>query len=240
MRIAVCFFGELGFLDRFMVQSYIRCIIAPIQKYHHENVEFLYFLHTFLDDDVFNSVDILRSSFQFLIMSFHDKKMALCDQNKNNAENQIFLEDYSIYRVKKMWKRIENIDFVVYVRLDLLFTKPLTENDIDLMMLNNNHFFFNSEKCPNLQRGLVMGKSHVMNIYADRIHYLSDKGSFIDIMRSQHNMKAESISVVFVRILKEGIVHHSDYHTCPYLGDLISSSSTKIRLVKRKNSLSKN
>lgn len=241
MKIAVCFFGELGFMDRFMVQNYIRCVIVPMQKYNCESVDFFYFLHTFLDAaDVFDSVEILRLSFPFLIMSFHDKKMALCDdENKNKVETQIFMEDYSIYRVKKMWKRVENIDIVIYIRLDILLTKPLTQNDVELILKNQNHFFINSEQCPNLQRGLIIGKSHVMNVYADRIHYLAEGGSFIDIMRSQHNMKTESISVVFVRILKEGIVHPGDYNICPYLGDLISSSSTKIRLVKRKNSLNK-
>jgi hypothetical protein len=239
MKIAICFFGELGFLDKFMIQNYIRCVIAPIQKYNRESVDFFYFLHTFFDADVFTSVENLRLSFPFLIMSFHDKKMALCDENKNQVETQNFIEDYSIYRVKKMWKRVENIDIVVYIRLDILLTKPLTYNDVELILKKNNHFFINNEQCPNLQRGLVIGKSHIMSVYADRIHYLADGGSFIDIMRSQHNMKAESISVVFVRVLKDGMVHPSDHNICPYIGDLISSSSTKIRLVKRKNSLNK-
>lgn len=237
MRVAICFFGELGFMDRFMVQNYIRCVITPIQKY--ENVEFFYFLHTFLDENVFTSVEILKKAFPFLIMSFHDKKMALLNSlYKKDADKTLFFEDYSMYRVKKMWKHIEDLDLVVCSRLDLLFTKPLVNSEIDFIVKNKNYFFVNNHNHCDLQRGFVIGNNYTMNIYTDRFHFLgSDKNkNFIDLMRSQYNIQKQTISIVFVRISKDGVVNPCDYQICPYLGDLIGSSSTKIRLVKRKYS----
>jgi hypothetical protein len=229
--MAVCFFGEMGFIDRFMIQNFIRCVIAPFRKYIRDDVEFYYFMHTFIRDDVFTYIEIMRAPFPFSSITLHDQHIALYD-NHRKIDASVFLQDYSLHRVKKKWKNIDNLDIVIYTRLDLLLTKPLTENDVSLIVSQKQHLFVGGSGCDLF----AVGSPAVMNVYADRLHYLGDT-SFLDLMRSQHNIKIHKLSLVFVRILPDAIVLPEDNNVCPYLSDLISSSSTIIRMTKRKNSL---
>lgn len=236
MKIAVCFYGEMKFIDRFMIQNMMRCMIVPFQKYSRkEDVNFSYFLHTYFTPDVLSMIEIMRAFFPFTSMTLHDRDMVLLERYKD-LDKSIFLQQYSLHRVKKKWKSMEDLDIVIYTRLDLLFTKALSESDIDLIFHNKRHLFLHQDNKP----FLAIGDPMVMNVFADQVHELSGTDhTFLDIMRTQHSIKTQYVSLVFVRILPEPIVYPEDANVCPYLGDLIASSTTKIRLVKRKNSLNK-
>ena len=236
MKIVVCFYGEMSFMDRFMIQNLMRCLIIPFQKFNRKkDVEFSYFLHTYFTPDVLSMIEVMRAFFPFISMTLHDRDMVLRERHRA-MDNSLFLQQYSLHRVKKKWKSMEDLEVVIYSRLDLLFTKALTESDIDLILHNKRHLFLHQGN----HSFVAIGDPMVMNVFADQVHHLSGHDhSFLDIMRTQHGIKIQYLSLVFVRILPEAIVYPEDYQVCPYLGDLIASSATKIRLTKRKNSLNK-
>ena len=236
MKVAVCFYGEMSFMDRFMIQNLMRCLIVPFQKYSvKEEVEFSYFLHTYFRPDVLTFIEMMRAYFPFSSMTLHDRDMVLREKHKD-VDKSLFLQHHSLHRVKKKWKIVEDLDVVVLTRLDLLFTKALSESDMELILHRKRHLFLQQDKKP----FIAIGDPIVMNIFADQIHYLPRNDySFLDIMRTQHSIQIQYLSIVFVRILSEIIVHSEDSQVCPYLGDLIASSATQIRLTKRKNSLNK-
>jgi hypothetical protein len=232
MKIAVCFFGEMSFMDRFMIQNLMRCLIVPFQKYNHKghNVEFYYFLHTYFNPSVLTWIGMMRASFPFTSMTIHDRESVLREK-KDAHECGLFLQGHSLNRVKKKWKMVDDLDLVMMVRLDLLLTKSLSEGDIDLVLHHKHHLFLHEKK-----PFVAMGDPMVMNLFADKFLHFCGADHLFDILRTQHNVKIQSLSLVFVRILPDAIVCPEDYHVCPYLGDLIASSQTQIRLVKRKNS----
>lgn len=231
MKVAICFFGEIGFMDRFMIQNFIRCITTPIKR-HDRSTEIYYFLHSYMSPDTLVFIETMRPFLPFSAISLHDKDMVIHDI-KRGEHTDLFLEHYSLSRVKKLWRSSIPMDMIIYIRLDALFLKPLSENDIDLVVDNKNHLFITNNS-PDLQQCFIMGDPFVMNIYADRVHYTDY--DCMELMRSQYNIKINnSISIVFVRVLPGGIVHHKDHQICPYLNDLISSSCTKIHMIKRKH-----
>lgn len=236
MKIAVCFYGEMSFMDRFMIQNLMRCLIIPFQKYNHtEEVQFFYFLHTYFSPDVLTFIDIMRASFPFTSVTIHDRDMVLREKHKD-VDKSLFLQHHSLHRVKKKWKVVVDLDVVVLTRLDLLFTKALSESDMEIILQRKRHLFLQQDMKP----FVAIGDPMVMNVFADQIYSLSgDDNSFLDMMRTQYSIQIQYLSVVFVRILSEAIVYPEDHQVCPYLGDLIASSATKIRLTKRKNSLHK-
>lgn len=236
MKVAVCFYGEMSFMDRFMIQNLMRCLIVPFQKYNHkEEVQFFYFLHSYFRPDVLSFIEMMRASFPFISLTLHDREMVLREKHKD-IDNSFFLQNHSLHRVKKKWKIVEDLDVVVLTRLDLLFTRALSESDMDLIFHRKRHLFLQQDMKP----FVAMGDPMVMNVFADQIHSLSGNGfSFLDMMRTQHSIQIQYLSLVFVRILSETVVHPEDHQVCPYLNDLIASSATKIRLSKRKNSLNK-
>lgn len=225
MKVAFCFFGEIGFMDRFMIQNFIRCITTPFKR-HSRTTELYYFLHSFISSNTLGFIDNMISFLPFTAISLHDQNM---------VPSGTLPEDYSLYRVKRLWKTSSiQYDLIVYIRIDILFSKPISENDIDLVIDNTNHLFITNHS-KNLQPCFIMGNPFVMNIYADRIHSLDE--DYIVAMRSQYNIKINNtISVVFVRILSGGVVDPEDNHICPYLNDLIASSCTKIHIVKQRKS----
>jgi hypothetical protein len=235
MKVAVCFYGEMGFMDRFMIQNLIRCLLAPLQKYTQNGITFYYFLHTYFHPDVLSWIEMMRASFPFTSITLHDRDMVLRDkQQEEDAIGQnLLLQHHSLHRVKKKWKVVEDLDIVVLTRLDLLFTKALSENDIGLILHHKRHLFVHEDNKP----FVAIGDPMVMNLFTDHIDH--DDHLFLDMIRAQHNIKIQYISLVFVRILPDAVVHPEDYHICPYLGDLIASSATQIHLSKRKNSLRK-
>jgi len=236
MKVAVCFYGDMSFMDRFMIQNLMRCLIIPFQKYNHkEEVQFFYFLHTYFSPDVLTFMDMMRAFFPFTSATLHDRDMVLREKHKD-VEISLFLQHYSLHRVKKKWKVVDDLDVVVLTRLDLLFTKALSESDMEIILQRKRHLFLQQDMKP----FVAIGDPMVMNVFADHIHSLSgDDNSFLDIMRTQYSIQIQYLSLVFVRILSEAIVRSEDHQVCPYLGDLIASSATKIRLTKRKNSLHK-
>lgn len=248
MKVAICFFGEMTFIDRFMIQNFMRCVVTPLWKYNTDDVDFYYFLHTFFDVEVFKYIELMRNNFCFESITLHNENSVL---NKKHTpyDNNLYLECFSLQYVKKMWKSIKDLDLVVYVRLDALFTKPLSNNDIDAMTKNKMRLFINDtpkinnyNPIANLRTAFVAGDPVVMEIYADRIHYdenhtPDNEEEYISFLKIQHNFKVSSMSVVFVRVMPDALVCSQDYTICPYLADLVSSSSTDIRILKRKNSL---
>lgn len=233
MKIAVCFFGEMSFMDRFMIQNMVRCLIDPFHKYSHKEVEFSYFLHTYFHPEALVWVGMMRASFPFVSATLHDREKILVEK-PCSMETDVFLQDYSLHRVKKKWKQyLENLDVVVVVRLDLLLTKPLSENDVSQVLYQKRrHLFLHHGDQP----FLAMGDPVVMNVFTDQIHHLPGT-PFLEMMRVQHSINVDHLSIVMVRILSDAIVCSEDYYVCPYLSDLIASSATKIRLVRRKTSL---
>lgn len=236
MKVAVCFYGEMGFMDRFMIQNLMRCIIIPFQKYNHKkDTEFYYFLHSYFRPDVLTLLDMMRTFFPFTSMTLHDQGMVLREKQEA-LDNSVFLQYYSLHRVRKKYKNVEDLDVVVLTRLDLLFTKALTQSDIDLVLQRKRHLFLYQDNKP----FVAIGDPVVMDVFDNQIHPLAGDGhSFLDMMRAQHSINVQYLSLVVVRILPEAVVHPEDSHVCPYLNDLIASSSTTIRLTKRKNSLNK-
>lgn len=220
-------------MDRFMLQNITRCLIVPFQKYSRgENPDFHYFLHTYFRPDVLGWVGMMRDYFPFESITIHDRAVVLREKHEA-MEASLFLQDYSLHRVKKKWRHVDGIDLVVLIRLDLLLTKSLSESDIVLVLSHQRHLFLHHEDKP----FFAIADPVIMNVFVDQLRHFAGDHSFLDIMRIQYNIKIQCLSLVFVRILPEAIVCPEDYHVCPYLGDLIASSSTKIRLVKRKNSL---
>lgn len=236
MRVAVCFFGEMTFMDRFMIQNLMRCLIIPFQKYgRREDMEFYYFLHTYFCDDVFPWIEMMRTSFPFTSVTIHHREVVMGEQH-DGMDPKLFLQDYSLHRVKKKYKILHDLDIVIFTRLDLLFTKSLTGSDIDDIIDKKRHCFLVHDKEPIV----AVGDPVAMSLFADRFSHVQEsdgKYSFLEMMRVQHNIKIQYMSIVFVRILSDAIVCPEDYDICPYLKDLIASSSTKIRLVKRKSSI---
>lgn len=236
MKVAVCFFGEIAFMDRFMVQNYIRCVITPLKK--QKTILPFFFLHTYMVPNVLSFIEIMRVSFPFQILSVHDKDIVL-SKCPMGVEHELFLEDYSLHMVKTMWTSSSiPFDIVVYIRLDVLFCRSLSIHDAEWVMTDKNRLFI----APNLPRCLVMGNTFVANIYGDRMHYSSDlesgsTSSFLEKICSHYDIRLSTLSIVFVRILSDGIVHPDDCHICPYLKDLIASASSRVRIIRRKNSI---
>lgn len=235
MKVGICFFGEMRFIDRFMIQNFIRCVSIPFKK-HDNTTELYYFLHSYIDAQTLISIEMMRPFFQFAAMTLHDKTITL-DSRHPEKEEHLFLEENSLYRVKKMWRSSYSppLDLVVYVRLDTLFTKPLSDNDIEMVVENKNHLFLTAS---DHYESFAIGGTIVMNVYADRVHYTEP---FIDMIRSQYHIKINNtLSSVIVRILPSGMVSPDDQSVCPYLNDLISSSCTQIRINKRRKSSTQN
>lgn len=225
MKIAFCFYGGVHYLDGFMVQNMVRCLVTPFQK--QRDSQSFFFLHTYLDNDTLSHIQTMRQFFPFMVVSLYDMKMLSLDDDVN---------DFSLNRVKRIWKSSSyTFDLVVYVRLNLLFARPLSENDISHLFANNNHIFMTDYPSKELQSCVVIGNSHTMSVYADKIYYHGDQ--YTEWLGSEHNLYTASVTIAFVRILSDGFVHSDDYQICPYLKDMIASSTTKIRLVKRKHSV---
>ena len=241
MRVGICFFGEMGFIDRFMLQGLVRCVIIPLRKYNREDVDYSYFLHTFFHRDLFKYTETMTTFFPLSVMMFHDPHGVLTEKHPTK-DKASFLESFSLYQVKKLWKQKEDLDIVVCVRLDTLFTKPLSENDVE-MIVNYRSYLFLGENIEKSYLNFAIGAPDIMSVYADRFHHVfnnhhhDNSSLYLAQLRVEHNIKTSFVSIVFVRILQEGIVHPDDYNICPYLRDLIASSSTTIRMVRRKNSL---
>jgi hypothetical protein len=228
MKVGICFFGEILFMDRFMVQNFLRCIALPFQK-HTPSTELFYFLHSYMGPQTLLFLEQMRPLVPFVAMTLHEKQRVVRD-GCMGKEEKLFLEEYSLSRVKKMWRSYP-LDLVVCVRLDTLFAKPLNRNDIDTVLDNQDHLFF-APTSTDLFRCFVMGSPLVMNLYADRVHCT---GPFLEQVHSQYPIHINTtLSAVFVRVLPEGVVHPEDHPVCPYLNDLISSSSTQVRMSRRK------
>lgn len=231
MKIAVCFFGECTFLDRFMIQNFIRCIVLPFQKHVPEKVEFFYIFHSYMDVEVLGIIDRMKTFFPFTVLTLHNKEFVLREVDENLS---LYLQDYSLQRVKRMWKRcMLSLDLVICSRLDLLFSRPLSASDVEAMVFHKNHLFISNS--PSLEQCFVVGDPFVMNLYTDRLHYVEEHGtefSIADLIQIHPMIKSSTVSTVFVRILPDGIVHPQDSHVSPYLNDLIKSSCTRICLRK--------
>lgn len=236
MKAAICFFGEIAFMDRFMIQNYIRCVLTPLKK-HNKSVHFYFFLHTYMGVSVLSFIETMRTFFPFQFVSIHDKEMVLCD-TPMGVEPELYLEDYSLHLVKKMWNSSSiQFDMVVYTRADVLFSRPLSIHDAVSVVNDKNRLFV----APNTSGCLVMCDTFVANVYGDRMHYLSDlesgsTSSFLEHVCSHYDIQVSTLSIVFVRILADGVVHPDDCNVCPYLKDLITSSSSRVRITRRKNS----
>lgn len=237
MKIAICFFGECTFMDRFMIQNFIRCVVLPFQKYVQEKVEFFYIFHSYMDSQILGVIDKMKTFFPFTVLTLHDKDFVIKNKKEDTVVDiTLYLHDYSLERVKKIWKRcMLSLDLVICSRLDLLFSRPFSENDVQFIIKNKNHLFI--AECPSesLRQCFVLGDPFVMNIYTERLHYVQDHGSdfsFHDLIQIHPTIKLNTVSIVFIRILHDGIVNHEDSQVCPYLNDLIKSSCTRICLRK--------
>lgn len=228
MRAAVCFFGEILFLDRFMIQNFIRCVMTPLRRGGCTETSF--FLHTFLNTESIAHVGLLKDFFSFRIMTLTDKELIA-------RSTDTMQEDYSLHRVKRVWRSAAlPTDLVVCVRLDLLFSRPLNDLDVERALHDRNHLFATHYPSEPLRRCFLMGDPFVINAYTDRLHY-NDPRLFEEMLRAHHHITTErTLSIVFVRVGRDGVVCPEDKNVCPYLNDLIASSSTTIRLTRRKNS----
>lgn len=227
MRVAVCFFGELYFLDRFMIQNFIRCVLTPLRRGGFS--ETFFFLHTYLSAEAVAHIGLLKDFFSFRIVTLIDKGLV--------ARTETLPEDYSLHRVKRMWRATAlPVDMVVCARLDLLFSRPLNDQDVERARHDKNHLFVTHYPSEPLRRCFLMGDPFVVNAYTDQIHY-NDRRLFEETLRTHHHITTErTLSIVHVRVGRDGVVCPEDKGVCPYLNDLIASSSTTIRLARRKNS----
>lgn len=232
MKIAICFFGECTFLDRFMIQNFIRCIVVPFQKYVPEKVEFFYIFHSYMDEKVLGIIEMMKTFFPFTVLTLHNKEFVRRDVQDDNVS--LYLQDYSLQRVKRMWKRcMLSLDLVVCSRIDLLFCRPLSASDVEAMFVHKNHLFV--VDASSLEQCFVVGDPFVMNLYTDRLHYVEDHGtdfSLVDLIQIHPMIKNITLSTVIVRILSDASVHPHDSQRSPYLNDLIKSSCTRIYLRK--------
>lgn len=236
MRVAVCFFGEMTFLDRFMIQNFIRCVLAPLRR--RGSVDTFFFLHTYAGDGVVARLGLLGDFFALRIMTIIDKALVPHTTTTTTTEDGSLLEDYSLHRVKRLWRSaaLPVVDLVLCARLDLLFSRPLHDRDVDRVLEDKNHLFTTHYPSEPLRRCFLMGDPFVVNAYTDRIHY-NDARLFEETLRSHYRITTErSLSVIYVRVGADGVVLPEDRHVCPYLNDLIASSSTTIRPARRKNS----
>lgn len=235
MKISICFFGPTTMMDRFMTHNFTRCVLTPISRYFQDRVEFSYCAHSYMGDDTLKTMEVLNTCFPLSALTLHDRQATL-RHKPETKEQDVFLREYSLQRVKKMWKSsfFPPFDLIVCVCLDLLFSKPLSENDIAIVRNNKNHL----SVAGHLPDCFMMGTMDVMNVYSDLVDHKETSSSFLETIRSSHNIRVNILTVVFVRILSDGVVCPEDCRICPYLNDLITSSSTKIRVSKRKNSSS--
>lgn len=220
MFVGICFFGKMGLMDTFMATSFERCVTSPLQNFFqcesgsgsdHENMDgFRYYLHTFFTDTCMQDIDVLRGHFPFLQVRVDDEK-----QYGNKKVSPRWKDLASMDASIDMVERDDLVEYVAFIRLDLLFTRPLSHHDVASAV--EQQAVLSSSRC------FTFGRK---NIVVAHLRALTmpppPEGSppqIINIVKTPP---------VCVRVLADGTIHKHDRDVCPYLNDLILSTSTKV------------
>jgi hypothetical protein len=160
-------------------------------------------------------VGTLVQTFPFEEIRFH-KESAI--RMKNSYINRNL---FSLNQVKMMWTDAKiNFDLIMYIRLNVLPTSPLSPAEIGMMMdtFHDSRIFIPFEISPQIDQYLIIGNPAVMSIYGD------NEGSIIELCRHKE-ITICRIMLYLVRIKSDATIDEMDTDTCPYLDDLLFSSS---------------
>lgn len=216
MKIAVCFFGEFQFIDMLMIHSWRRCILIPLQKYKQNEIEFIYYLHTFLSTQAtLTCIGTMTEAFPLEEIRIHKKSVTLFQKATNRIRRA-----FSLHQIRSMWSESGmRFDLVLYLRLDALPTCPLSTAEIEHMMgcYRDRRLFIPYEYSARIDECMTIGNPTVMRQYGD--DFLS-----IPSFCQEHKITTSRLSLVMVRIRGDATVDERDHQNCPYLDDLLSTS----------------
>lgn len=227
MFVAICFFGKMGVMDTFMATSLERCVTAPLQKYFQDegDVVFQYYLHTYFTGSCMQNIDILRNHFHFLHVSIQDEKHSMHGKRMPRKQDL-----FSLDRCMKMVER--DADYAAFVRLDLLFTRPLSVSDIGLAV--EQGYVLTPAISP--ARCFAFGKKKPLLSYVNGLTacVVADPAIMLPDDMTEPQAKISRCAQMCVRVLADGSVHKHDRDVCPYLNDLIMSTTTRVLPFKEK------
>lgn len=218
IKIAVCLFGDLKYMDSFIINSWVKCIITPFQKFRCNDVEFIYYLHSYIfNEKTFRYVELMREFIPFEEIRLHSESItALNDETRRS---------FGIRQIRDMWGNAPiQYTLVIYLRVDVFCTRILTPSEIDFMMnsFRDRRIFLPFSISPQIDECIIIGPPSVMKIY-DNIPSLS--------VWQRNNIMITRINLIFVRILPTVSVDSRDTSNCPYLADLLNDSKISVAQV---------
>lgn len=217
-EIVVCFYGSIVFMDTFLLKSIVRCIIIPIQRHFQGKVKFRYMIHTFLTDTTLGELAQFCEEFTF-------SKLYIEFKTIKSGENL-----YSLLQTRNMWANSQKM-VILYLRLDVLPTRVLSSSDIQSLTDDESTIIVSDFKSTKIC--FMMGKSDVMSKFIDILSQ-QETSSDISAYCKLQQIRVIGVNIPLLRILKDGSIHKRDSNICPYINDLLLSSSTKIKLVQKK------
>jgi hypothetical protein len=208
MFVAICFFGKMGLMDTFMATSFERCVTAPLQNFFqcgndHESINgFRFYLHTFFTGTCMQDIDVLRGHFPFLQVRVDDEK-----QHLGNKQRSKWKDLSSLDSCMHMVEEDENVAFVAFIRLDLLFTRPLSIHDIASVV--EQQAVLSSSRCFTFGHKQTV-LAHLRTLTTPLVEHETETQPPIKILKT---------TPVCVRVLADGSIHKHDRDVCPYVNE---------------------
>lgn len=221
MKIVVCMYGELQYIDLFMIESFVKRILYPIQS-RVPNATFVKYFHSFLTAGIFKTCMNMHNLIDFDdILIQKDPLISIGPSEKKTNR----LHDLSSRKIISMIEedRHPHIDLIIMTRLDLLFTRDLGQIDIDAICSQytlDKIFIPDTHSAP--ENCFMIGKPEMIKLCISKPHIKPEY--FLS------NLHIFRLSLVMVRIQKDMSVHPDDKVFCPYIQDLIISSKSSILL----------
>lgn len=208
-EVIICLYGNIVFMDIFIIKSLIRCLIIPIQRYFKEKVKMKYVVHTYFTETILDDLAIITDEFELTELHI---------QTKTQKQSDL----YSLLQTINLWGNTENA-IIICVRLDVIMTKILSTNDLDSCKEDDTIVI------PELKaqrKCFLMGTPNAVRMYIEKLQ--TNSHDILEYCKTQQ-IRIVRISIPIVRVLKDGNIHKRDYNICPYINDLIASTSTKIK-----------
>lgn len=224
MIVAICLYGKMGYMDSFMIQSLTRCVISPIKKYFHgQDIEVVCFLHTFFSANVFCFLETMRMELLFQRICVEDEKGGIFSKKQpRRTTSRKKTEKMSMGSCLAMVPT--DVDYTLMIRLDLLLTRSLTPNDID-SITDGNTVMMPDQLSPET---FLFGRHDSILKYVKNLISEETNGSLKDPYENDVINVVRTCNIS-VRICADGTIYKHDANICPYINDLILSSSTKIQ-----------
>lgn len=219
MKIVICMYGEIQYMDLFMIESFVKRILYPIQS-RIPDATFVKYFHSFLSAGVLKTCMNMHNLIDFdVVLVQKDPLMSIEPSEKKTSR----LNDLSARKIISMIETDHNqyIDLIIMTRLDLLFTRDLGQIDIDAICSQ-----YTSEKIfiPDIHSApencFMIGNPEMIKLCISKSHVRPE------YFLSGHHLFR--LSLVMVRVQKNMSVHPDDKIFCPYVQDLIASSKSSI------------